>query len=69
MPWIRNENSASRCIYNAEVFEDVDDVDDPVADLPGDERGVVWNDSGTAQVTAEVAEALVAEYDSISYTN
>jgi len=65
MVWIINENTATSRLYTDEL-SDLDNVDDLVEDLPGDERGVVFNDNGTAQVTDDVAEVLV-EYDTIIY--
>lgn len=60
--WIENTRNTSRH-YNAELLGDL--VDDPVEDLPGDERGIVYNDTGTVQVTDAVGEALVEHYDAI----
>ena len=65
MVWIINKNSATRCLFD-EALTDLDDVDDLVEDLPGEQRGVVFNDNGTAQVTDDIAEVLV-EYDTITY--
>lgn len=59
--WITND-ADSRRHYNEDVLGEI--VDDPVTDLPGDERGVVWDD-GPLQVTQDVGEALVEHYDSI----
>lgn len=61
--WIINDNAAISRHYDADVLGDL--VDDPVADLPGDERGVVYAENGTAQVSEAVGEALVAHYDTI----
>lgn len=59
--WITNDNDSTRRQYNAAVFDDL--VDDPVADLPGDAPGIVWD--GPVQVTDAVGEALVEHYDTI----
>jgi len=58
--WIEN-TADSRRHYNEELLEAV--VDDPVADLPGDDRGLVWD--GPMQVTKDVGEVLCEYYDSI----
>jgi len=65
MVWIINENTATKCLYT-ETLRDLDDVDDPVEDLPGEQRGVVFNDNGTSQVTDDVGEVLV-KCDAITY--
>lgn len=61
MAWIENTNDATSVHYDDDVLGCV--VEDPVEDLPGDERGVVWD--GPLQVADDVGEALVAHYDTI----
>jgi hypothetical protein len=58
--WIEN-TADSRRHYNDDILGDI--VDDPVDDLPGDERGIVWD--GPIQVTNDVGEVLCEHYDSI----
>lgn len=62
--WIINEADSVRH-YNSELLDDV--VDDPVEDLPGEQYGIVHD--GPVQVTKEVGELLVEEYESISEYN
>jgi len=57
--WI--ENTADSRRHYTDAFDDL--VDDPVGDLPGDERGVVWD--GPVQVTVDVGEWLCEHYDAI----
>lgn len=49
MPWIETTNPATRRLFNEDV------VDEPVT----------FNENGTAQVSADVAEALCDHYDTI----
>ena len=51
MVWIKNTNTSTNRHYNADL------MDEPVE----------YSENGTAQVSEEVAEQLVTEYDTIEY--
>ncbi|WP_137288627.1 hypothetical protein [Natronorubrum halophilum] len=56
--YITNENTATRRLFNADL---TDEDGEPLMDEP-----VEFAKNGTAQVTADVGEALVEQYDSIT---
>jgi|GEM_PF-1084819 len=55
--YITNENTATRRLFNADL---TDEDGEPLMDEP-----VEFASTGAAQVTEEVGEALVANYDDI----
>lgn len=55
--YITNTNEATKSLYTEDL---VDDEGEPLLDEP-----VEFSDNGTAQVTADVGEALVEHYDAI----
>lgn len=55
--YITNENTATRRLFNADL---TDEDGEPLMDEP-----VEFATNGTAQVTREVGEALVAQYETI----
>jgi hypothetical protein len=59
--YINCTNSATRRLYDAAL---TDEDGEPLMDEP-----VEFASTGTAQVDAEVGEALVAEYDDIEPSN
>jgi hypothetical protein len=59
--YIRNEQAATSRLYEPWMDDYVADV---VADLPGDERGVVF--AHPTQITEDVGEQLCDRYDPIS---
>lgn len=48
--WIKNENLATQRLFNEDIMSEP----------------VEFHSNGTAQVSADVGEALVAEYDAIT---
>ncbi|WP_226041566.1 hypothetical protein [Natrinema sp. DC36] len=55
--FITNENTATRRLFNADL---TDDDGEPVMDEP-----VEFASTGTAQVSREVGEAMIAHYDDV----
>jgi len=55
--WIEITNPATRSLYTDDL---VDDEDEPLMDEP-----VEFSENNTAQVSEELGEALVAQYEDI----
>jgi len=58
--WVYNHAEGTARLYEPWMAET---VDDPVADLPGETRGVVFE--RPTQIVAAVGEQLVERYESI----
>lgn len=58
--WIKNTNDSTSRLYEGWMDDEVADV---VDDLPGDDRGVVFN--GPIQIVESVGEQLIARYEAI----
>lgn len=57
--WIKNDNEATQSLYTEDI---TDEEDEPLMDSP-----VEFNSNGTANISEELAEALVERYDEIRH--
>lgn len=62
--WIRNNAESTVRLFEAWMLEH---VDDPVAELPGDARGVVFD--GPVQIRSDVGEELIERHDAVETHN
>jgi len=69
--WIKNTNEATSRLYSAWMAEYLEDEDDEADDgdpaveqLPGNERGIVFD--GAVQVSNEIGKELVERLDDIA---